>query len=86
MKKQHLSGLAEDSVVTNILRQRSTNICPPTPAPNSLFLPILELPPSGCKFPVGNDKHRHLFCGTARVELFPYCDFHCRIAYWKYGQ
>lgn len=59
---------------------------PPTPALDSLFLPILKLPRRGCKFPVGNDEHRHLFCGSPRVELFPYCDFHCRIAYWRYGQ
>ena len=57
----------------------------PRPAPDSLFLSLLDLPDNGCKYAVGADKHRHLFCGSPHVSLLPYCDFHCRIAYRNFA-
>lgn len=47
---------------------------------------LLELKDSGCRYPVGENEYRHLFCGETRETLSPYCTHHFRVAYrGEYG-
>ena len=43
---------------------------------------IVNLEPAMCKWPVGDPQHTDFhFCGNARHDDAPYCEFHCEVAY-----
>jgi hypothetical protein len=42
---------------------------------------LLDLPPQGCKWSVGEDENGHLFCGLRRQDGRPYCGVHSIRAY-----
>ena len=57
-------------------------IRPPTPPPEppkpskALMLTLMELPSTGCKWPIGDDRPQR-FCGQAKAD-YRYCAFHAR--------
>ena len=52
-----------------------------TPAESSTkLMPLVELTLATCRFPHG-DEAPYLFCGSHTAEGFPYCGYHCGIAY-----
>ena len=52
--------------------------CAGAPAP--LMLDLLDLPETGCKWPV-TAKLPHLFCGHERMDGSPYCADHSAVAF-----
>ena len=78
---KRLPGKTDRDIINKIKHLPHYATPEPQPAPDSLFLPLLDLPDNGCHFAVGEDEHRHLFCGSPHVSLLPYCAFHCKIAY-----
>lgn len=46
-----------------------------------LNLPLIELAPSGCRYPSGSDGAIHLFCGNPKAPTGPYCQPHADLAY-----
>lgn len=63
------------------LKAEKIKAAPPAP-PESLRVPLFEIPVGGCKFAVtGHDvaTHEHLFCGVKAEGV--YCPYHQGIAY-----
>lgn len=63
------------------LKAEKIKAAPPAP-PESLRVPLFEIPVGGCKFAVtGHDvaTHEHLFCGVKADDV--YCPYHHQIAY-----
>lgn len=57
-------------------------------AAEELFIPledrksVLMLKENDCKWPIGDPQHADFhFCGHAKHQAFPYCEFHARKAY-----
>jgi GcrA cell cycle regulator len=46
---------------------------------------LLDLPPQGCRWSVGEDEDGHQFCGLQREDGRPYCPQHVRKAYISSG-
>jgi GcrA cell cycle regulator len=46
---------------------------------------LLDLPPQGCRWSVGEDEDGHQFCGLQREDGRPYCSQHVRKAYIASG-
>ncbi len=46
-----------------------------------LNLELLDLPENGCRYPTGENEHRHLFCGHERHGARSYCAAHSRLSY-----
>ena len=86
IKPPKLQLETETSKVERLKKPLSDVQHPCHPAPDSLFLPLLDLPDKTCKFAVGEDEYRHLFCAAPSYELQPYCLFHCKLAYRPYYQ
>lgn len=54
---------------------------PPTP-PESKMIPLMDLEPESCRWPIGDPKDADFaFCGAKSKVGSPYCDHHDHIAY-----
>ena len=58
----------------------------PKPVKPGKPISLIDLTGTSCRFPVAYDRRNgHLFCGRMSAFGFPYCAFHCRIAYQPAG-
>lgn len=67
------------------LKAEKIKAAPPAP-PESLRVPLFDVPVGGCKFAVtGHDvaAHEHLFCGVKADGV--YCPYHAELAYTPYA-
>lgn len=53
----------------------------PIEAMKGLNMELLDMPERGCRYPTGENEHRHLFCGHERYGNLPYCVHHARLSY-----
>jgi GcrA cell cycle regulator len=54
----------------------------PPPAPDMRVIPLTELTPFVCHFPIGDPRQSGFgFCGAPKEATGPYCKYHHRIAY-----
>lgn len=42
---------------------------------------LLDLTDESCRWPLGEPSHDMLYCGAAKLEGYPYCRRHCRLAF-----
>lgn len=58
-----------------------TEPLPKEDTPPADLLSIYDLEPHHCRWPYGDPKHEHGFCGKHAVIGLPYCIDHCRRSY-----
>jgi GcrA cell cycle regulator len=73
IRRVHLSGLSEDSVVKNILRKRSEPI-PVLDSKSDAPVTLFDLEPHHCRWPVQDAPY--LFCADTKQDGSSYCSRH----------
>ncbi len=85
-KPVRLSGLAEDSTVRNIVRERPPPEELSANATRAFGTPVtlIDLEPHHCRWIINDPRDGAMFCAATVVTGAPYCTEHCRCAYVPY--
>jgi GcrA cell cycle regulator len=62
-------------------RLRAREAAKQSAAASAFGASLLELEPSMCRWPIGQENGQHRFCGHAKREEGPYCATHAALAY-----